>query len=43
MHGLGLSLWVGEDITAVSGETPAKKLAPGTYTLKQMVMIGKKL
>ena len=26
MHGLGLSLWVGEDITAVSGETPAKKL-----------------
>jgi|TARA_B100001939_G_scaffold319043_1_gene306922 hypothetical protein len=34
MHGLGLSLWVGEDITAVSGETPAKKLAPGTYTLK---------
>jgi len=25
MHGLGLSLWVGEDITAVDTETPAKK------------------
>tara|TARA_R100000353_G_scaffold85157_1_gene63506 strand:- start:2090 stop:2680 length:591 start_codon:yes stop_codon:yes gene_type:complete len=34
MHGLGLSLWVGEDINSVSGETPAKKLTPGTYTLK---------
>jgi len=35
MHGLGLSLWVGEDITAVSGQTPAKTtLAKGTYTLK---------
>ena len=34
MHGLGLSLWVGEDLNSVSGETPAKKLTPGTYTLK---------
>jgi len=35
MHGLGLSLWVGEDITAVSGQTPAKTpLTKGTYTLK---------
>ena len=34
MHGLGLSVWVGEDINSVSGETPAKKLTPGTYTLK---------
>ena len=34
MHGVGLSLWVGEDINSVSGETPAKKLTPGTYTLK---------
>ena len=34
MHGLGLSLLVGEDINSVSGETPAKKLTPGTYTLK---------
>jgi hypothetical protein len=35
MHGLGLSLWVGEDITSVSGQTPAKtSLAKGTYTLK---------
>jgi len=35
MHGLGLSLWVGEDITSVSGETPAKTTTtPGTYTLK---------
>ena len=33
MHGLGLSLWVGEDINSVSGETPAKKLTPGTYTV----------
>jgi len=34
MHGLGLSLWVGEDIATVSGETPAKKVVSGTYTLK---------
>lgn len=34
MHGLGLSLWVGEDVVSVTGQTPAKKLTPGTYTLK---------
>ena len=29
------TLWVGEDITSVSGETPAKTTTtPGTYTLK---------
>ena len=34
MHGLGLSLWVGEDITSVEKLSNKTTTTPGTYTLK---------